>query len=74
MSCWEEGGGNSTPGPLSPSFQLPRGPATSSISCVHAVFCFDSDNMEGPCPSSSNFLNFEGYSHEMSFSVKIKKR
>ena len=60
--------------PLSPSFQLPRGPATSSISCVHVVFCVDSDNVEGPCPSSSDFLSFEGYTHEMSFSVQIKKR
>ena len=48
--------------------------AISSISCVHILFSFDSDNMEGPCPSNSNFFYFEGYSHEMSSSVKINEK
>jgi hypothetical protein len=43
------------------------------IFCVHILFSFDLDNMEGPCPSSSNFLSFQGYSHEMSSSVQIEK-
>ena len=52
----------------------PGAQAMSSISCVHILSCLDSDNTEGPCPSSSNFLNFEAYSHEIYSSVKIKKK
>lgn len=57
-----------------PASSCPGAQAISSISRVHILFSFDSDNMEGPCPSSSNFLNFEGYSHEMSSSVKINEK
>lgn len=68
------GGWEQHPLPLSPCSQLPRAPSLSSASCVHMRFSFDSDNMEGPCPSSSNFLSFEGYTHEMSSSVKINEK
>lgn len=68
------GGGNNTLCLCLPAPSCPGPQAVSSASCVHMLFSFDSDNMEGPCPSSSDFLSFEGYSHEMSSSVKINEK